>query len=54
MAFSPAVELVSTIDPPVPRAIRCGIAALAVCQTPVRLVSIMSRQVVSSSSAAGP
>src|SRR5690348_166130 len=41
-AISPAAELVRIIDPPRPPWIRCGTAALQVCQTPVRLTSIMS------------
>jgi hypothetical protein len=39
----PAVELVAMIDPP-PLASRCGIETNSVFQTPVRLVSIVSRQ----------
>ena len=35
--------LLAAIAPP-PASISCGIAALAVCQTPVRLTSIMSVQ----------
>ena len=50
---SPAAELVRMIDPP-PAARRCGMAALAACQTPVRLTSIMSCQCVSSSSSSVP
>ena len=39
----PAVELTQMIEPP-PFPIRCGMAAAIVCQTPVRLVSIVSCQ----------
>ena len=53
IAFSPAVELVRMTEPP-PAARRCGMAALTACQTPVRLTSIMSCQVVSSMSASVP
>ena len=42
-----------TIEPP-PAARRWGMAALAVCHTPVRLTSIMSCQVCSVSSSARP
>ena len=41
------------IDPP-RAARRCGMAALAACQAPVRLTSIMSRQAVSLSSSSVP
>src|SRR6185503_13219193 len=41
-AISPAAALVRIIDPPRPPWMRCGTAALQVCQTPVRLTSIMS------------
>lgn len=36
------------MDPPFPASIMCGTAALVVCQTPVRLMSIMSAQLCSS------
>ncbi len=52
--ISPAVELVRMIEPPWPPAFRCGMAALAACQTPVRLTSIMSCQVCSASTSALP
>src|SRR3954451_11007568 len=51
--LSPAVELVSTIAPPRPPSIRCGRDTLQVFQTPVRLMSIISRQASSVSSSAG-
>src|SRR3712207_2873854 len=51
--LSPAVELVMTIDPPRPPSIRCGNVTLQVFQTPVRLMSIISRQASSDSSRAG-
>ena len=41
---SPATELVMMIEPPVPWSMRVGMTALQVCQTPVRLMSMMSCQ----------
>ncbi len=39
--FSPAAELVITIEPP-PRATRCGAPTMTVFQTPVTLMSTVS------------
>jgi hypothetical protein len=41
--FRPIAELVRIIDPPLPPSIRCGVAGLVACHTPVRLMSIMFR-----------
>src|SRR4051812_45671762 len=42
MPLTPAVELVSTIAPPLPASIIAGIPALTVRQTPLRLTAIIS------------
>jgi len=46
------IEPMETIDPPVPWAIKCGMAALAVCHTPVRFTSMRSCQSPSATSCA--
>jgi hypothetical protein len=51
-ALEASTELIRMIDPP-PLSTRCGRAALAVFQTPVRLMPIVSCQEASSSSRAG-
>jgi hypothetical protein len=52
MPFSPAAELVITIEPP-PTATRCGIAGWIEKKTPLRLTSSMVRHICSVISAAG-
>jgi transcriptional regulator with XRE-family HTH domain len=47
-------HLVSTIDPPRPPAIRCGIPARAVCHSPVRLMSMVSFQLSGAIDSTGP
>src|ERR1700677_3970772 len=53
-ACIPPTELVSTIDPPRPPAIRCGTAARAVCHRPVRLMSMVSFQLPAAIDSTGP
>ncbi len=49
MPVIPAVELVSTIAPPVPRSFIDGMAVSTVLNTPVRLTSMTSCQALCSS-----